>query len=154
MARGGRRAGRAGVKYPNRTDLQGAQLPANAPTGLPYGDRAKLMAAQRAVPMGTAGAGTVSPPAGGQGTPPSPGPQPGTLPFLGDTERPGEPVTAGLPVGPGPGPEALSGGIGGKPMNPLFQAVAALDMLGSTADAETAHLRDSIHAALSNQSVP
>lgn len=25
------------------------------------------------------------------------------------TSRPGEPVTAGLPVGPGPGPEAVSG---------------------------------------------
>lgn len=34
---------------------------------------------------------------------------PGSLPFLHPTMRPNEPVTAGLPVGPGPGPEALSG---------------------------------------------
>lgn len=154
MARGGRRAGRAGVKYPNRTDLQGAQLPVNAPRGLPYGDRAKLVAAERAVPMGTPGAGTVAPPAGGQGTPPSPGPQPGSLPFLGGTERPGEPVTAGLPVGPGPGPEVLSANPEVRPMNPLLQAVAALDSLGGVADSETSHLRDAIHAALNNQSVP
>jgi len=152
MARGGRRAGKSGTKYPNRTDLQGAQLPANAPRGLPYGDRAKLIAAQRAVPMGTAPAPTPAVPQGGS-PPPSPAPEPGSLPFLGQTQRPSEPVTAGLPIGPGPGPEALSANQV-NPQDPIYQAVAALDSLGDKADTATAHLRDAVHAALANRNVP
>jgi len=36
------------------------------------------------------------------------GPQPGQLPGLSDpSANPGEPITAGLSTGPGPGPEAL-----------------------------------------------
>jgi hypothetical protein len=152
MARGGRRAGKPGTKYTNRSDLQGAQLPVSAPTGLPYGDRAKLVQAQRAVPMGTPG----SPPPGA-GTPPSQppaaGPAPGSLPFTGPTERPNEPVTAGLPIGPGAGPESLTMNQS-NPQDPIFQAVAALDALGSTADRATAAVRDAVHAALSNRMVP
>ena len=35
----------------------------------------------------------------------------GAAPGLARTsERPGEPVTAGLPIGPGPGPEAIGNG--------------------------------------------
>jgi hypothetical protein len=33
---------------------------------------------------------------------------PGDLHFAGPTERPDEPVTAGLPIGAGPGPEVLN----------------------------------------------
>jgi hypothetical protein len=33
---------------------------------------------------------------------------PGDIPFDAPTTRPSEPVTAGLPVGPGPGPEVLN----------------------------------------------
>src|SRR5271169_4893549 len=128
MARGGRRAGAAGSAYLGRTDLQRPQ----APTGLPYGDRAKLVASQQALPMGApAPAGPT--PAAGQATPP-PGPAPGSLPFLGPTERPNEPVTAGLPLGPGAGPESLSMN---QRTDPLVQAVAALNALGGQADAET-----------------
>lgn len=152
MARGGRRQGRSGVKYTNRTDLQGAQLPATAPTGLPYGDRAKLIASQRQVPMGPA-PGPSSPGGAVQGSPPSPGPTPGSLPFLGQTQRPLEPVTAGLPIGPGAGPEALTMNRP-SPQDPIFMALAALDALGNTADAQTAHLRDAIHSAVTNRSVP
>lgn len=32
-----------------------------------------------------------------------------SLNLMRPTERPNEPVTAGLPVGPGPGPESLTG---------------------------------------------
>ncbi len=110
MARGGRRAGNRGGRYTNRTDLASA-LPLNAPTGLPYGDRAKLIQAQRAVPMApapSAPSATPAPassPVGGAGAPtPVPG---GAGPFLRPTERPNEPVTAGMAPGPGPGPEAL-----------------------------------------------
>ena len=112
MARGGRRAGNRGGNYPNRSDLRAA-LPLNAPTGLPYGDRQKLIQAQRAVPMAPAPtaapapgpSAAPAPPAGGPG--PIPAPAPGQNPLLGPTKRPNEPVTAGLPSGPGPGPEAL-----------------------------------------------
>lgn len=151
MARGGRRAGTPGKAYSNRTDLQGPQ----APTGLPYGDRAKLIAAQRAVPAGPAPAPMPGP---GVGSPPpsqlpAAGPAPGELPFTGPTQRPGEPVTAGLPVGPGPGPEVLTMNQA-NPQDPIYQAVAALDALGSTADKQTSDLRDAIHAALGNRTVP
>lgn len=156
MARGGRRArpSRTG-SYVNRTDLNGAQLPADAPRGLPYGDRAKLIAAQRQVPMGSPGsAGGV---ASGAVPPPQPGgPTPGQVVpggFTGPTARPGEPVTAGLPLGAGPGPEVLGANQGGG-NDPLTQAVAALDALGGRADAETARLRDAMHATLGNRSAP
>jgi hypothetical protein len=56
------------------------------------GDRARRERAQSVIPL----------PATGRPPPP------GSIPSLtAPTERPGEPVTAGLPVGPGPGPEAL-----------------------------------------------
>ena len=64
-----------------------------------------------------------------------------------------EPVTAGLPIGPGAGPEALSMNQG-TPLDPMYMAVAALDALGDTADRETAHLRDALHASLANRNVP
>ena len=133
MARGGRRAGNRGAGYTNRTDLQSA-LPLNAPQGLPYGDRQKLIQAQRAVPMAPAPApspgppGQSAPPAGGPGVPPA-GPVPGARgPLLRPTERPDEPVTAGLPTGPGPGPEALgplSRPGGGSTVAGLLQTLAS-----------------------------
>ena len=53
---------------------------------------------------------------------------PGTLPFLHPTARPNEPVTAGLPLGPGPGPEAITGvGAGG------FGHSATADLLSQLA---------------------
>jgi hypothetical protein len=50
---------------------------------------------------------------------------PGTLGALDrPTERPGEPLTAGLPSGPGPGPEALAGvGIGGDALELQLRAL-------------------------------
>lgn len=97
MARGGRRAGNRGTPHPQRTDLA---LPVAAAEGLPYGDAGKLKAAQRAVPMAPA-------PAAAPGAPAQP--VPGAAgPLLRPTERPNEPVTAGMPIGPGPGKEALS----------------------------------------------
>ena len=51
------------------------------------------------------------------------GPLPGELLFDHPTQRPNEPVTAGLPVGPGPGPEANIG-VGSAGM--VHQNVASL----------------------------
>lgn len=90
MPRGGRRSGTPGVAHWNRSDL-------NTPTsGGQYGDRAATQARLDAVPI----------------TPPAPPPmaqQPLQAPPPLDrpTDRPMEPITSGLPTGPGPGPEAI-----------------------------------------------
>lgn len=114
MPRGGRRSGSAGKTYSNRTDLNTSRgpLPVRAATGQQYGKATEQMAAQRALPMGPPPGPAVAPPmAAGAGgaTPPAPaGPLPGELgPLDAPTSRPGEPVTAGVPVGPGPGTEVL-----------------------------------------------
>lgn len=91
--RGGRRQGTPGTSYSNRTDLN--QTPRAVP-GQTYGEAGAQIAAQQAVPM--AGPGT-------QPAPQSPMPGPLTSP----TSRPNEPLTAGIPTGPGPGPESLLG---------------------------------------------
>ena len=91
MARGGRRQGTPGRGYSNRTDL---------------GMRPDMS-------QNTAASGGIVAPA------PTPAPQepalvgpPGRSPddspmLLSPSQRPGEPVTAGLSTGPGSGPEAL-----------------------------------------------
>ena len=125
MARGGRRAGNRGPAYANRSDLR-SSLPLNAPTGLPYGDRQKLIQAQHAVPMAPAPAPQTAPAA--PAAPQTPTPPPGALDFLRPTERPNEPVTAGLPIGPGPGPEALgplAQNAGGSTVRGLLESLAA-----------------------------
>ena len=112
------------------------QQPPRAAADQAYGVRGDQMTAQRQMPIpqtappppsAAAGAG------GGGGTPAAPpvtaaAPQPqqspngnpldvlaaavgtqGGVPLTEATTRPGEPVTAGLAVGPGEGPEALAG---------------------------------------------
>ena len=103
MPRGGRRQGRTGQAYGNRTDLNGS-LPVQTAPGQPYGQAGQQAAAQKAVPMGTP---TVPPPAAPQ--PGQPEPQyatPQDVPGLTDpTARPDEHLMTGAPSGPGPGPE-------------------------------------------------
>ena len=147
MARGGRRAGNRGTQPTNRTDIH-QPLPVSAPTGLPYGARGELVAAQQAVPMGP------GPTAGGP--PSAPGgeaPAQSVLPLGAPTQRPDEPVTAGLPIGPGPGPEALTQSAP-RANDPLTAAVGVLNALGPAADSETGRLRDAMNATLTNRSVP
>lgn len=115
MPRGGRRAGAPGQAYPNRKDLsvnKGPTAMGNYASGLPYGQGQATMDAQRAMP--------VSSPAPPQAAPgPDPlqtllgggGPAPGSLGEFGrTTDRPDEPITHGLPSGPGAGPEIIRGG--------------------------------------------
>jgi hypothetical protein len=91
----------------NRVAIQAA-------TGQTYGEAGKQMAAQRAVPMGSAPT-DVAPTA-------TPRPVPGTLGSLTrPTERPSEPITAGAPFGAGPSPMAA-----GIPMPTGDQALAEL----------------------------
>ena len=114
--KGGAREGASQTAYSNRTDLnnRGPQPITTAP-GQAYGQAAAQENAQRAVPM----AGIPQPPAAAPVAAPSepaaaPGPGPGEIPWLHPSDRPDEPVTAGLETGPGPGPEALSGSPGGE----------------------------------------
>lgn len=85
--RGGRRQGRQGQAYTNRSDLNAgprlAPQPVRVAAGQTYGERGRQEGAQRAVPL------------------------PQLVPLDAPTARPDEPVTAGLTQGPGPGPEAL-----------------------------------------------
>lgn len=81
--------------YANRTDLQNPtkKMAVTAAPGQTYGEAGAQRAAQQAVPMGT---------------PQTPVVAPGSLgPLDRPTERPLEPVTAGNPMGAGPGAEAL-----------------------------------------------
>lgn len=85
MPRGGPRSGRPGTQYSNRSDLQSApRLAPQANVDQPYGTAKAQEEAQATVPMG-----------------------PPPIPLSAPTQRPGEPVTSGLSLGPGPGPEAI-----------------------------------------------
>lgn len=81
--------------------------PIKTVTGLPYGEAGQLQAAQRAIPLPN---NQASPAAAPAPTPQVAGPPalPGQSPFMRPTDRPGEPVTTGIPSGPGPGPEVLT----------------------------------------------
>lgn len=93
--RGGRRQGTPGKGYTNRTDL----------------------ATNRAPQTGTTTAAT-----GGSGMPEQSFITPDQVPRLDDpSARPAEPLTHGLSLGPGGGPEAM----GPMPMNPAVQTIAA-----------------------------
>lgn len=112
MPRGGRRTGTPGKAYSNRSDLNGPKaVPMMAATGQQYGARKAQIDAQRAIPVAAPPGPALAPPTGGA---PAPGPTlpagpgPGqVVPLDAPSMRPDEPVTAGLPVGPGAGPEAL-----------------------------------------------
>lgn len=85
MPRGGRRQGTPGRAYTNRTDMMG----------------------NYDMEAGSPAAGGIKAPAQ---VAPQMGLSPDDIPSLSTpTQRPGEPVTAGLGFGPGPGREALTG---------------------------------------------
>jgi hypothetical protein len=92
---GGTRQGAPGKTYPNRTDLN--EKPRSQPIRVgpsqQYGQGAEQIAAQQAVPLPQA-------------------PPIEVIPLNAPTRRPNEPVTAGLPMGPGPGPESLPPAMG------------------------------------------
>lgn len=125
--RGGSRQGEQGKAYTNRTDLNENRKPLpdfmsrmqpmpsplnpnrqpiQVASGLPYGERAGMIAAQKAVPLPAA------PPVPDLVQPRPQGPAPGSLgAFNRPTEFPDEPLTAGMAMGPGAGPEAVSRGV-------------------------------------------
>ena len=97
-----------GSSVNNRTDLA---MPVTTVPGQEYGKQIAQAQAQKIVPMGPT-PNVPAPAAAPQ--PQSPGIIPqaqpmfaGSLNWHGPTERPAEPIQAGLPTGPGPGPEIL-----------------------------------------------
>lgn len=91
--------------YPNRSDLRnaGGKVARQAAKGQAYGEAGKQLAAQRAVPIAASPSDAVPAPA-------PQGPMPGSLGALDrPTERPTEPITAGVDFGAGP--NALAAGV-------------------------------------------
>lgn len=103
--KGGARTGTQGTNYTNRTDLN--KQPVRVAPSAQYGQGAAQEASQKIVPL----ANTAGAPAAGGAPAPSqqpPGPLPGDHgAFNRPTDMPQQPVTAGMPFGAGPGPEAL-----------------------------------------------
>jgi hypothetical protein len=138
VGRGGPRQGTPGQAYPNRSDL-------NGPGGLPYGQNQQLQ--QSAQTMAQAGQATASPP---------------PLPFNRPTERPDEPVTHGLPSGPGGGPEVLGAQDGadvGSALRGLLLAsnnpdVMALVALWDQRQAAVGNVGGSIGGPQTNSNAP
>lgn len=114
MPRGGPRRGRQSQSYSNRKDLN---QPVRTAPGQVYGAAGQQAQAQQAIPLPAQSPppGPSGPPAAGGAPAPSPsgaalggGVSPGDLGALhAPSQRPNEPLTAGLPTGPGPGPEAV-----------------------------------------------
>lgn len=100
MPRGGPRNGKPGASYNNRSDLNVKPV--------------------RTAPISTPDPTTMSDPGGGAPSvaggqspsqvalPPHPNPPGSRGPLHAPTNRPAEPLTAGAPFGPGPGPEVLN----------------------------------------------
>lgn len=106
--RGGVRQGSIGGQYPNRRDLRtpGQHItPSNLPPSRQYGQGVSQAQSLSVTPTGAP-----SPAASPSQPAPNYGPMtPGSIPGLSDpTANPDEPVTAGLPIGPGVGPEQLN----------------------------------------------
>lgn len=112
----------------NRTDLPGKVATMTSPGQL-YGKQTAQRQAQKVVPVAAppqpsaSGPAPTNPAPGSSATPQAPpdigailaggGSNPaGSLKFDHPTDRPNVPVTNGLPTGPGPGPEALTGFAG------------------------------------------
>ena len=124
MPRGGRRSGKPGQAYPNRTDLNKGPQPVGNFAGpqVPYGTGAELSRSQQAMPVAPPPAPGPAQGPGGPAMPP--GPAPGSLgQFDGPTQRPNEPLTHGLPIGPGGGPEVMSNPAS-RPAMTLLQQLA------------------------------
>lgn len=123
--RGGARQGTLGERYPNRTDLAAPKPDFEDQT---YGtERAQRALQQATIPAQAPTA---------QSRPVMPPPIPPT-PLDAPTQRPWEPETAGLPIGPGPGPEALTGGMTDverlRPLLPVLELAASRPEASATA---------------------
>lgn len=120
MARGGARQGKPGTAYSNRTDLnQPKPAPVMRIPGQEYGAQAAQVAQQQQVQ---------------EWTPPA-----APTPLDAPTMRPDEPVTHGLPSGPGAGPEVLDLDEGDEVLTALraaYDAFPTTEMLRLLLDEE------------------
>jgi hypothetical protein len=133
MPRGGRRSGTPGKSYPNRSDL--AQ-PVRTATRQPYGAAKQQADAQHAIPL------PQTPPVSAAPAPVAvPTPEPGLL--SAPTGRPNEPLTAGMNMGAGPGPDVNSPLVGGNDqvLQNLYAAYRAAPTEGLRALIEQAERR-------------
>jgi len=97
-------------KLSQRTDLtpQGRTQPVRSFPAQYQGQRQELKNLQQAAPLETAGGAT----AGGAAPAPSPtSPAAPAISAFRPTERPAEPITAGTPLGAGPGPMQTQAGL-------------------------------------------
>lgn len=113
-------------------------LPA-VPDGLPYGERKQLETSMSAVPATGPGSAIQAPPGAPPGQPTGGAPdqaalmgalqqyQPPQGDLLADSQRPGEPVTAGLASGPGAGPDAVAQGPAPDLIGAQLRAMYQLD---------------------------
>ena len=92
--KGGPRSGNPGTAYTNRTDLAADTQPVAVPTGQPYGEAGRQQAAMSQI-----------------GVPDLQG-MLQSMPGLTDpSQRPEEPLTAGMPMGAGPGIDQMRGAL-------------------------------------------
>jgi hypothetical protein len=95
-------------------------------SGMPYGENQAMDAIQSAAPLSASGqtsarasrrggAGRSAAAAAGGGM--------GAAPLMSPTQRPDEPVTAGAPFGPGPGPSGSMQPLGFKPTYSLTETL-------------------------------
>lgn len=157
MPRGGVRQGKAGRPYSNRTDLTastGKPLPIQTPPSTQYGQAAASRRSQAVVPLAPqAAAPPANPaPAPSTGAGPAPVPPGGFGDPLRPTDRPDEPVTAGLPMGPGPGPEALTMNTPQLKASPLQATMGMLASLGDNTSPQIRALRTQLAATIQNSS--
>lgn len=152
--KGGPVQGTPGKAYANRTDLQGAVPVAVAPNQQ-YGERAAQQAAQNAVPISAPQQATLQPSAGMPSPDSAPQQPPAPTPsgigqghaglglWTHPSERPNEPLTAGLATGAGPGHEVLSG-VGAIAANGAVESGTVRNLLGSLANspASSSAIRD------------
>ena len=103
MPRGGRRAGKPGKAYPNRSDMQ--TQPVTTAPNQTYGQAGEQAKAQKVAPL--AGPAPSAPQGGGAPRPMPPQMAAPPQPLDAPTQRPNEPLMHGAPVGPGSGPEVL-----------------------------------------------
>lgn len=111
----------------NRSDLTVAPpQPVRAASGQQYGKRQQQEQAQRAIPLPQQQVPRLDLNAVLQSAQNAPAPA-GLL--AGPSDSPDEPVTAGLPFGAGPGPEALGGAPHVDELRALYQAYPNPDLL-------------------------
>lgn len=148
MPRGGKRQGKPGASYTNRTDLAlgPRQLPVSTAPNQPYGAAKQQADAQAAVPMAS-GPLTQTPDirqAAADFQPPA-------IPGIGDPSmNPGEHVTTGMNAGIG----QTTPTQGPLQPSPVLKGVAVLNALGDDASPDVKAIRDVLSAAQGNAGAP